>query len=139
VRSSSRSSFAFSRSCGSTRADGYPGKYWRVSPEEAKRADSGVNGFLLSRGLPLTAEYGEYYGQIFGTTDPTGRKIIHLNYLCAEDIQEETKFHFNHLNSWLRPRWTHELIEVNDGGGCFFHLDFDPATQTYASLVVNAN
>ena len=115
----------------------YHAVYWRVPRGEAERADRGVRQFLLTQTPSIAARYSEYYGQVVGTTDASGRKLIHLNYFCPDQFWDESGFRLKAPWTWGRARWTYELVEVEDGGECFFHLDFDPATGRYENFGVN--
>lgn len=63
----------------------------------------------------------EYHRQYLAASID-GKEKIYLNALCSIDQNVE---------------WHKNLIVVSDGGRCFWHAMYDPATQRYSDLVVN--
>ena len=63
----------------------------------------------------------EYYRQYLAVS-VDGKKKIYLNALCSIDNNED---------------WHKHLTIVYDGGKCFWHAIYDPATQRYSDLTVN--
>lgn len=57
----------------------------------------------------------QYWGEL-----ADGRRIIHVNALCAPPDD-----------------WQTRRVLVLDGGDCFFNLEYDPATKTFSRLSVN--
>lgn len=64
-----------------------------------------------------------YYRQYIGMTDPQQRKWIYVNAFCEEPPP---------------PDWKTRLIIVVDGGPCFWQAFYDPATQKFSNLMINA-
>ncbi len=117
----------------------YHSTYWRVSRGEAQRADAGVRDFLLANDGPLAAKFDGYYGQILGT-GAFSRRLVHLNYFCPDALDHESSSHLDQLRSLVEsPMWRRVLIEAQDGGDCFFSIDFDPATGLYENFRVNGD
>ena len=52
-----------------------------------------------------------------------GRRTIFLNAFCTNQ---------GHENDWRK-----RLVFVYDGGKCFWHATYDPATQKFSELAVN--
>ena len=51
-----------------------------------------------------------------------GKKIIFVNAMCSVDAGQH---------------WRKRLALANDGGRCFWHAIYDPATQTFSELNIN--
>ena len=113
--------------------------YWRVSDEEAERADAGVADYLRGERPELADKLGGYYGQIFGILDESGRKVIHFNFLCKRSIDEMKPSAPPNPDLAAMSDWQHHVVIVHDGGDCYFQLDFDPETGAYEHLVVNGD
>ena len=105
---------------------------WPVSDQDAEHADEGVEGYVRTEDPAIADNLGDYYGQIFGVIDASGRKLIHFNFVCSAGIRE-----LDNLGGGYRLDWKHDLVLVNDGGHCYFHLDFDPATGEYEGFQTN--
>jgi hypothetical protein len=52
-----------------------------------------------------------------------GKKSIFVNALCTNK---------DHLTDWRK-----RLVFVHDGGKCFWHVTYDPATQKFTDLEIN--
>ena len=113
--------------------------YWRVSDEEAERADEGIAGYLRGQRPELADKLGGYYGQIFGILDESGRKLIHFNFLCKRSVEEMKATATTNPDFAEMSDWQHHVLIVHDGGDCYFQLDFDPASGEYEHLVVNGD
>jgi len=108
--------------------------YWRVSDEDAERADQGVADYLRGERPELANDLGDYYGQIFGILDDSGKKLIHFNFVCKRGIESMKPLASEHPEL---SDWKHHVFIVHDGGDCYFHLDFDPTSGEYGNLIVN--
>lgn len=71
------------------------------------------------------SEWGAYSFQYQGTSDPSGRHLIHVNAFRMEGL-DSTQWDFSH--KWLR---------VGGGGSWFFQADFDPETRSIINVLVN--
>jgi hypothetical protein len=110
-----------------------------VSLAEADRAELGLQSYVASLRPEIASRFSRYYEQVYGVT-VGGRPLIRLNFVCEEEIlsqQAERPRSFRDLREWWDHDWTRHPIEVEDGGDCFFHVDFDPVTGHYDSLHVN--
>lgn len=123
-----------------TTYDYYHSTYWAVSRDEAKRADAGVRDFLAAHDRALAAKFDGYYGQIIGMASG-GHRVVHLNYFCPSAVgTDEPYSRLGRLRAFVEtPSWTRTIMEVEDGGDCFFSVDFDPATGSYENFRVNGD
>ncbi|MGH7280832.1 MAG: hypothetical protein ACRELY_04860 [Polyangiaceae bacterium] len=113
--------------------------YWHVSDHDAQHADEGVEGYVRSKRAEIADKLGDYDGQIFGIIDESGRKLIHFNFLCTRGLEQMNRIDSEHPELTGRATWQHHVLLVNDGGDCYFHLDFDPETGEYEGLTVNGD
>ncbi len=116
--------------------DGYYHGGWKISLEDAERADSGVRAYLESERPELALKLDDYVAQVFGTNAKEDRPLIHFNFICKRALDENERAAAAHPEAAM-PDWRKQVILVNDGGDCYFGLDFDPKTGTYESLIVN--
>lgn len=100
---------------------------WAPKRIDAERASDGVPAFLQATAPKIAPKFSGYYGQIWGVTEK-GIKTIRLSFSCSKEAFDVDK-----------PGWTQQAIEVDDGGDCFFQVDFDPATSTYSRFRVNGD
>ncbi|MEO8797925.1 MAG: hypothetical protein ABI551_08580 [Polyangiaceae bacterium] len=100
---------------------------WTPKRIDAERASDGVPAFLKTAAPKIAEKFQGYYGQIWGVTDHGTRKL-RLNFSCSKQAFDIDK-----------PGWTQQAIMVDDGGDCFFQVDFDPATSTYSRFRVNGD
>ena len=63
----------------------------------------------------------QYFRQYLAVV-ANGKRIIFVNALCKVEPGKD---------------WRKHLIIVTDGGKCFWHALYDPATQTFSNLLVN--
>jgi hypothetical protein len=96
---------------------------WSPTQPDAKRASDGVPNFLKSASPKIAAKFDGYYGQLYGVTD-NGDKKIRLMFFC-------------HLDSIMVDHWTQNAFLVNDGGDCYFEVDFDPSADAYSNFRAN--
>lgn len=67
----------------------------------------------------------EYRRQYVPFFDSKGDKKVYVNCFCSHDFPGE----FNY--------WKKTLIEVDDGGSCFFHLTLNLSTNKFEQLFIN--
>lgn len=73
-------------------------------------------------------DFDEYYRQYIPYINERGEKIVAVNCFCdVTNMNDEV----SGLN------WRTDLIQVNDGGNCFFNLDVNLTLKTFAHLMVN--
>ena len=78
----------------------------------------------------IASRTSSYYGQFIGYVDAKGQRWVHGNFMCR--LHEDEK-HFG------RDLWRHKYIAVNDGGDCYFHVEWSPDTNTTRALSVNGD
>ncbi len=66
----------------------------------------------------------EYLRQYFGVFI-NGRKLIYVNALCEKYGVKYAQY------------WRERFVDVYDGGSCFWHVRYDPATKKFSELMVN--
>jgi hypothetical protein len=78
-----------------------------------------------------TYEYSEYIDlkkyrrQYVPFVDSNGDKKVYVNCFCTPDVLK--KFGY----------WKESLVEIKDGGNCFFHLTLNLTTNRYDQLFIN--
>ena len=102
--------------------------YWTPSDAEIRELEAALPGFLAkswpaNRG-PLT-DLASYRRQYFGLSRDA-RRIIFVNALCGPYAETS-------------PDWQESIVVVFDGGGCFFRVYYDPATNKFDDLRVNGD
>ena len=100
--------------------------YWTPSKDDILKLEGGIAGYLSQnsnlfyRQPPAWERLDEYQRQYIGL-ERGGRKIIYGNYFCnSEGIN-----------------WRQELVIVEDGGECFFHVEYDVESELFIKLMVN--
>jgi hypothetical protein len=93
----------------------------RMAKPYLKEHMDGYFGHKLTR-----SEWGAYSFQYQGTSDATGRHLIHINAFRKQGLDSK-QWDFKH--KWLR---------VDRGGSWFFQADFDPATGSIINVAVNS-
>jgi hypothetical protein len=67
----------------------------------------------------------EYQRQYLPFVDSKGDKKVYVNCFCSHDIPNEFDY------------WEKTLVEVDDGGICFFHVTLNLSTNRYEQLFTN--
>ena len=62
---------------------------------------------------------GRYKRQYVGLCEDS-KKVLYAFFMCT-----------------AKPGWQERVIEIQDGGDCYFSIHFDVATQRYLHVVVN--
>jgi hypothetical protein len=76
-----------------------------------------------------TREFSEYVDlkkyklQYIPFLDAKGNRKIYINAFCVSD--------------WGFDYWRHSLVQVDDGGSCFFHLTINLTEKNYEQLFTN--
>jgi len=103
--------------------------YWTPSVEQVLVMESGLADYLGENGLPETGfenpvpveqSLPDYYRQYFGYIAPDESRIIYGNFSCTE-IDD----------------WDEQWLYVDDGGNCFFQVQYNLDTGTYFGLIIN--
>jgi hypothetical protein len=82
---------------------------------------------------PLAERAPEYYAQYVGIATNDGKRLVWGNYLCAVD---EVRLKDGHLVTAFE-RLTTDVVQVSDGGDCFFHATFDLEKKQIVSFRIN--
>ncbi|MBB5061496.1 hypothetical protein HDF16_006232 [Granulicella aggregans] len=64
---------------------------------------------------------GGYYRQ-YVPVQLDGKELLFVNAFCARGLTAE---------------WRSQLVDVSDGGECYWKATFDPVTERYSNLVIN--
>lgn len=109
---------------------------WRVPLADATDADRQLGAYLRTKRPDIEAKLPSYYGQIFGETDGKGARLIHLNFFCENYVRDLTRI--AHDDPKVDPEaWKRKEVSVDDGGACYFHVDFNTTDRTFENLQVN--
>jgi hypothetical protein len=100
-----------------------PGGTWQPTPADIQMVQTQIHSYVergararpYTRLLPWSSYSFQYQGDGFF------HKSIYINAFCEAPPSYAAK----------------EFVEVMDGGPCFFHLQWDPATRTFSSLSFN--
>jgi hypothetical protein len=79
--------------------------------------------------------YKEYYRQYVCFVKENGDSIVYINALCK--IFEGPIHDDNDSLRWVRLDWQHHLIEVDDGGPCFWRIWINVTKREYFNFMVN--
>ncbi len=96
---------------------------WTPTPNDVTVFERGLDAFVRLQGgadsKRIPAKLTKYKRQWAGFLAHGKRKIFG-NFFCSE-----------------QPDWRHHVIEVDDGGDCFFQIEFDVDSKTYSDFSVN--
>jgi hypothetical protein len=98
--------------------------YWTPSELDVQVAEKGLIAFLEKSKNPKVPEILkriEKYKRQYRGIVLDGHKLIFIRFFC--DIPSEN--------------WMTEEVVVNDGGSCYFNLQFSTETKTFSHLWVN--
>lgn len=68
-----------------------------------------------------------YKRQYLSYIDSNGHKIVHVNCVCNDAIDE------------MKAKWKENYIIVSDGGNCFFNLNVNLSEKKCKDLMVNGD
>ncbi|WP_245777085.1 hypothetical protein [Sinomicrobium oceani] len=63
-----------------------------------------------------------YKRQYVPVINREGQKIVWINFFC---------------NDWIDERWKSDIVDVEDGGNCYFSLKVNLDTGAYSELYIN--
>ena len=110
---------------GNASVDGYEHgaitRYWTPGLPEVLRAEEGVPGYLARMSSSLSGKFSSYIRQYTGFYHQ-GRKLIFIQFLCWPPST---------------PGWRCQRVAVDDGGDCYFSLEYDVASGEYRNLRIN--
>jgi hypothetical protein len=100
--------------------------FWTPSEDDILKLEGEIAGYLRQnsnqfyRQPPVWERLDEYQRQYIGL-ERGGRQIIYGNYFCnSEGIN-----------------WRQELVIVEDGGECYFQVEYDVESGLFIKLLVN--
>ena len=105
-----------------------PSEYWTPTAEQVVELESKLSDYLKStapaRAPELWKKLDQYKRQYVGIV-VEGRRLIYANFICDGVIKESFR------------DWKSRPIQVDDGGDCFFEVDYEPATGQFSELMVH--
>jgi hypothetical protein len=96
-------------------------QFWTPSSADVSQAEEGIRRYLEGTVPSLSVKFSKYIRQYTGFYHE-GRKLIFVNFLCR---------------SPSHPSWRCQPIAVDDGGDCYFSLEYDVTSGEYRHLWVN--
>jgi hypothetical protein len=84
----------------------------------------------VSTDNPLAERAASYLRQYIGYVDRHGRRWIWGNFMCRDPMEPVAEH---------RGRWRTRLVHMNDGGDCFFSLEYSPESHRFRYLIVNGD
>jgi hypothetical protein len=123
-----------------------------LSPEDILRIDSimevcikrNQNGLKISKYENRIGNFG-FVKQCVPALNGKGEKVVWVNCLCAGSLDSMEKIWAqpvkrNHKQFLIsEPYWKNHIIEVDDGGGCFWNVIVNLGTLSYSNLGVNGH
>lgn len=70
------------------------------------------------------SEYAEYFRQYVPAINEYGEKVIWINFFCGKPKTDG---------------WKNGIVDVRDGGDCYFNLKVNLTTQKYYDLSINSD
>ena len=101
---------------------GFPGERWVPDPTQVMEVDAALPVYLQEAAPELTDKLGSYTRQYGGVTGREGQQLIYVNFFCD-------------AHRW--NNWRSELVDVMDGGNCYFHTVYDVNGRSFLSLSIN--
>ncbi|OJT17939.1 hypothetical protein BO221_43915 [Archangium sp. Cb G35] len=96
---------------------------WTPTRKDVLDLEERIEAYLREREQgDLWSSIASYKRQYVGLTR-NGRRVIFANFFCHT---------FDDFFDW-RTR----LVSVDDGGDCFFHVFYEPASATFSGLQIN--
>jgi hypothetical protein len=90
---------------------------------EARKFEAGLVAFLAKARPPedpdLARKAGRYVRQYTGGARD-GRRFLFVTFACRED-----------------PGWGERLVDINDGGSCYFDVEYDLDASAYTHVMVH--
>ena len=71
---------------------------------------------------PIAENFSDYFFQLIPFVSKTGQKLIYVNSFCHIDYGEY---------------WKEKLVDLNDGGYCFWQVIIEPREDEYFDFQVN--
>jgi hypothetical protein len=128
-----------------------PAEQWLPTRNQAAEAKAALLTYLASDTLPAYGSQGSFtmaYRNIVAARIDSyslqyfGGHYVWTERYAAPDLSGEADILINGLceGPWLKgENPTKQLIEVNDGGACFFHAFYSPAQKKILQFSINGN
>jgi hypothetical protein len=97
--------------------------YWTPTPEDIRTAEAGLEMFLSTAAPPLASKLSTYVRQYTGFR-LEGRDRIFIQFLCWKPYN---------------PEWRCHPVVIDDGGDCYFQLEYDKSNGQFSRLYVNGS
>jgi len=100
--------------------------FWTPSVDDIEKLEGEITEYLSQnpdefyRQPPVWQRFDEYQRQYIGL-ERGGRQIIYGNYFCNSGS----------------VNWRQDLVVVEDGGDCFFQVEYDVESGLFIKLLVN--
>lgn len=115
---------------------GYDFSSWKPNEIDFKVADDilikaiNLNQFYFLRGKNIS-EIKKYYRQYLCYVNERGEKIIYINSMCElfKDYDED--------NMPVVFDWKTKMIDIADGGECYWNVKLNITTQEFFELKIN--
>jgi hypothetical protein len=103
----------------------YPEASWTPTEVEVSMLESGLAPHLKANrpdeSPRLYRKLSQYKRQYIGVCEE-GRRILYAFFMCEAP-----------------PKWKEQVMEIRDGGDCYFSVHFDVATRRYLYVTVNGH
>jgi len=96
-----------------------------LTNDDLKIVDRLLNECINKHMSPDYIDLCKYKLQYMPLTDSTGDRKVYISGFCNDAYMEE-------LDSWKK-----DLVIVDDGGSCFFHVTINLSRKEYEHLFVN--
>ena len=105
--------------------------YWQPNNAQIAELESRLIEFLGSAEVKkdkmasgLAAKAPTYWRQYVGVTSTEGRKVVLVNAFCNSLGKTDAQL-------------KREMLDVDDGGNCFFRVHYDPEKKTFSRFATN--
>ena len=73
----------------------------------------------------------KYYRQYLCYTNESGEKIVYINSMC------ELFTDYDKDNKPIKFDWKTKMVDVSDGGECYWNIKINLTNKTYFDLIIN--
>jgi len=112
---------------GVSQSDRYPtGRvtdYWTPTADDVRQAELRIHSYLAENASLLVSKFSSYGRQYTGFY-LDGQKLISAFFFCDPPPPDDL---------WCKP------FGVDDGGDCYFHIEYDVANDQCGKLDVNGS
>ena len=84
----------------------------------------------------ISVNFNDYYYQFIPYLDKNNRKIIYVNSLCKDFVQNPIQ-DLTRKNAEKEIEWKSHYFDVYDGGNCFWQVQVDVEKKEYFDFSVN--